>query len=155
MAEARAEDAKREARGGSALVAPPLRSPGGRSRAVALFRRVVAVALPLGVVLVPVAGIPASAPAGATLASPLPITAVALARTADGGGYWTTLDDGTVSAEGDASWFGDMSGVQLNEPIVGMAATPDGQGYWLVTSDGGIFSFGDAGVLRLYGWPRT
>jgi hypothetical protein len=51
--------------------------------------------------------------------------------------------------------FGDMSGSQLNQPIVGMATTSLDGGYWLVARDGGVFSFGDAafygstGNLRL------
>ena len=89
--------------------------------------------------------LPGRTPAGASLAAPQPIAAVAMATTPDGGGYWTVRDDGTVSAEGDAPMLGDVSSTRLNRPIVGMAATPDGRGYWLVASDGGIFAFGDAG----------
>ena len=94
-----------------------------------------------------VAGVvlPGRTPAGASLASPQPIAAVAMATTPGGGGYWTVRNDGTVSANGDAPMLGDVSSTPLNRPIVGMATTPDGQGYWLVASDGGIFSFGDAG----------
>jgi L,D-peptidoglycan transpeptidase YkuD (ErfK/YbiS/YcfS/YnhG family) len=94
-------------------------------------------------VLVGVA-LPGRTPAGASLASPQPIAAVAMTTTPDGGGYWTVRNDGTVSAEGDAPMLGDVSSSRLNRPIVGMAATPDGRGYWLVASDGGIFAFGDA-----------
>ena len=66
------------------------------------------------------------------------------AATPDGKGYWMVGFDGSVQAFGDALWYGDMSGDQLNAPIVGMAATPDGGGYWLIAQDGGVFSFGDA-----------
>lgn len=75
---------------------------------------------------------------------PAPPTFVGLADTPDGGGYWQATADGQVLAYGDAKWFGSMSGMPLNHPIVAMAATPHGNGYWLVASDGGVFSFGDA-----------
>jgi L,D-peptidoglycan transpeptidase YkuD (ErfK/YbiS/YcfS/YnhG family) len=93
----------------------------------------------------------AAEPAGAALARPQPVAAVAIAVTADGGGYWTALDDGTVSAEGDAPALGDASGTALDQPIVGMAATPTGQGYWEVAADGGIFSFGRASFFGSMG----
>lgn len=56
---------------------------------------------------------------------------------------------GHVFGESDLSGppannFGDASGINLNQPIVGMTPTSDGQGYWLVASDGGIFTYGDA-----------
>jgi peptidoglycan/xylan/chitin deacetylase (PgdA/CDA1 family) len=72
--------------------------------------------------------------------SPLVGTAV----TPDGGGYWYASATGQVFAQGDAGFYGDLTGVALSKPIVGMAATPDGRGYWLVASDGGVFAFGDA-----------
>jgi L,D-peptidoglycan transpeptidase YkuD (ErfK/YbiS/YcfS/YnhG family) len=82
-------------------------------------------------------------------------TAVAIASTPDGAGYWVASSTGAVYPFGDAASYGSMSGHALNAPIVGMAPSPDGKGYWLVASDGGIFSFGDAafygsaGALRL------
>jgi L,D-peptidoglycan transpeptidase YkuD (ErfK/YbiS/YcfS/YnhG family) len=82
---------------------------------------------------------------------PLPVAAVALVPTPDGGGYWTARSQGTVVADGDAGFFGDASTVALNQPIVGMAATPDGKGYWLVAADGGMFAFGDAGFFGSMG----
>ncbi len=66
------------------------------------------------------------------------------AATPDGKGYWMVGFDGSVQGFGDALWYGDMSGEQLNAPVVGMAATPDGKGYWLIAQDGGVFSYGDA-----------
>ncbi len=112
-----------------------------------IVRRIssLAAAVVLGATIL-VAGLAPSGwtPAGASLALPRPIAAVAMATTPDGGGYWTVRNDGTVSAEGDAPGLGDVAGSRLNRPIVGMAATPDGGGYWLVASDGGIFAFGDA-----------
>jgi len=64
----------------------------------------------------------------------------------DPGGWWEVGADGSVSAIGDASFYGSMAGRSLNAAVVGMAATPDGGGYWLVAADGGVFSFGDAHV---------
>ncbi|MDA8368226.1 MAG: hypothetical protein M0Z62_14945 [Actinomycetota bacterium] len=81
-------------------------------------------------------------------APPVPGTAVGMARTPDGKGYWIVASDGSVFSYGDAAFHGSMGGKVLNKPIVGMAATPDGGGYWLVATDGGIFSFGDA---KFYG----
>ena len=72
---------------------------------------------------------------------------VGIAATVDGGGYWLVQADGAVSAFGDASWFGSVTG-RLAEPIVGMARTYDGQGYWLVDADGHVYCLGDA---RRYG----
>ena len=59
-------------------------------------------------------------------------------------GFWLAKSDGTVLAFGEALHYGDMSDVDLVEPIVSMTPTGTGHGYWLVASDGGIFSFGDA-----------
>ena len=70
--------------------------------------------------------------------------AVGLSASPTGGGYWIFTDKGRVLNFGDAQFYGDMSGAQLNGPIVGSVATPSGKGYWLVGSDGGIFSYGDA-----------
>jgi len=71
-------------------------------------------------------------------------TAVSVAPTPNGGGYWIATANGGVFTFGDAPFYGSMGGTPLNAPIVGMAATPDGKGYWLVATDGGVFSFGDA-----------
>jgi L,D-peptidoglycan transpeptidase YkuD (ErfK/YbiS/YcfS/YnhG family) len=84
-------------------------------------------------------------PAPAAAASTSDATAVAMASTPDGGGYWVASSTGGVYAFGDAPSYGTMSGHALNAPIVGMAVTPDGKGYWLVAADGGVFSYGDAG----------
>ena len=70
--------------------------------------------------------------------------ATALAATASGDGYWIVSTDGTVTAHGDAVWFGDASTFALRSPIVDMARTGSGAGYWLTGGDGGIFAFGDA-----------
>ena len=73
---------------------------------------------------------------------------VAMASTADGGGYWLVASDGGVFSYGDAAFHGSTGGLTLAQPIVGMAADPATGGYWLVASDGGVFAFG-APVRRL------
>ena len=69
---------------------------------------------------------------------------VAIAATPDGQGFWVVSPTGAVTAEGDATFYGDASHLGLNQPIVGIATTPTGHGYWLVAADGGIFTYGDA-----------
>jgi hypothetical protein len=59
-------------------------------------------------------------------------------------GYREATASGTVFNYGDADDEGDLTGTQLNSPIITMVSTVDGYGYWLVGADGGIFSFGDA-----------
>ncbi len=78
-------------------------------------------------------------------------TAVGMASTPDGGGYWLAWSNGDVTVHGDAPSYGDASQLQLNEPITHIVATPDGKGYWLVASDGGTFAFGDAGFYGSMG----
>jgi hypothetical protein len=70
---------------------------------------------------------------------------VGMAATPSGKGYWIADSAGHVYPNGNAAFFGDLSGVALAEPIVGVAATPTGKGYWMAGADGGVFSFGDAG----------
>ncbi len=77
--------------------------------------------------------------------------AVAMARTADGGGYWLAGSNGGIDAFGDATFLGSAAALPLNRPVEGMASTPDGGGYWMSASDGGIFSFGDAGFYGSMG----
>ena len=73
-------------------------------------------------------------------------TAVGIASTTDGMGYWIATAKGYVLAPcfGDANPYGQMGGKRLNAPIVGITATSDGKGFWLVASDGGVFTFGSA-----------
>ena len=73
-------------------------------------------------------------------------SAVGIAATPAGGGYWVAAGDGGVFAFGDAAFRGRPEG-PLNEPVVGIAGTPGGSGYWLVARDGGVFAFGDAPFL--------
>jgi hypothetical protein len=73
---------------------------------------------------------------------------VGMASTPDGQGYYIVGTDGTVQAFGDATFSGDLTGVHLNNPIVGIAPSygtnGNVSGYWLVASDGGVFSYGPA-----------
>ena len=78
-------------------------------------------------------------------------TAVGIAATPNGGGYWIADADGHVSDHGDALPFGDASGLPLAAPIAHIVATPDGGGYWLVAGDGGTFAYGDAGFYGSMG----
>ena len=70
---------------------------------------------------------------------------VALAATPTGQGYWIADAAGHVYPNGNARFFGDLTGTALAEPVVGIARTPTAGGYWMVGADGGVFSFGDAG----------
>ncbi len=67
-----------------------------------------------------------------------------ISATPSGNGYWLFTDRGRTFAYGDAHFYGDMSAIPLNGPIIASAATPTGHGYYMVGSDGGVFSFGDA-----------
>jgi hypothetical protein len=58
-------------------------------------------------------------------------------------GYWVFTDRGRVFPFGDAGYFGDLTTVALNGPIVASQSTPSGRGYQMIGSDGGVFSFGD------------
>ena len=83
-----------------------------------------------------------------TVALPLPDRAVAKAADPVGSGYWLTDSDGEVYAFGGVSYYGSLTNMHLNSPVVGIASAPDGKGYWLVARDGGVFPFGSA---KLYG----
>ena len=87
---------------------------------------------------------PAPAPVAA-------VTAVGIASTTDGGGYWIAWTNGNVTVHGDAGNYGNASSLTLNQPIAHIVATPDGRGYWLVAADGGTFAFGDAGFYGSMG----
>ena len=67
-----------------------------------------------------------------TVAVPLPERAVAKAADPVGSGDWLTDSDGEVYAFGSASYYGSLTNMQLNSPVVGIASAPDGKGYWLV-----------------------
>jgi hypothetical protein len=92
--------------------------------------------------------IAAPAPSPAPTPSPTPTpaapTAVGIASTPDGGGYWIAYSNGAVSPHGNAGNYGGVQNLTLNAPINHIVSTPDGGGYWLVAADGGTFSEGDA-----------
>jgi hypothetical protein len=92
---------------------------------------------------------------GSATASPSTLTAVVQsytvgqAKTATG--YRVASALGQVVSFGGQSSSGDLSGTNLNAPIVGSSTTPDGSGYWLAASDGGVFNFGTAGFYGSLG----
>ena len=64
-----------------------------------------------------------------------------------GQGYYLYGAAGELGGFGNdefLNYLGDLTTVNLNQPIVGMATTPSDGGYWMVATDGGVFSFGDA-----------
>jgi len=67
-----------------------------------------------------------------------------LSATPSGKGYWLFTNRGRAFPSGDAAFFGDLSGLKLNGPVLDSVATPSGRGYYMVASDGGVFAFGDA-----------
>jgi hypothetical protein len=71
-------------------------------------------------------------------------SAVGMAATPTGKGYWEVRSDGGVFAFGDAKFYGSTGGIHLAQRIIGITATASGQGYWLYAADGGVFAFGDA-----------
>jgi hypothetical protein len=77
-------------------------------------------------------------------APPPASTAVGIASTNDGDGYWVADSNGAVTPHGDAGNYGGVSNLALDAPINHIVATPDSRGYWLVAADGGTFSEGDA-----------
>jgi Fibronectin type III domain/Subtilase family len=67
-----------------------------------------------------------------------------LSLTPTGQGVWLFTNRGQVATSGDAPFYGDLSGLTLNGPVLDSIPTPSGHGYYMVASDGGIFAFGDA-----------
>ena len=88
----------------------------------------------------------AASPSPAPAPGPAPAapTAVGIASTPNGGGYWIAHSNGAVSPHGNAINYGGVSNLVLNVPINHIVSTPDGGGYWLVAADGGTFTEGDA-----------
>ena len=74
-------------------------------------------------------------------------TAVDIATTKDGKGYWIVTTLGQVNAFGDAKFYGSLPNLHAipNAPISAIVATPDNKGYWLIGQNGGVYHFGDAG----------
>ncbi|MCP3856419.1 MAG: hypothetical protein GY698_17025 [Actinomycetia bacterium] len=65
-------------------------------------------------------------------------------------GWWQFTDRGRVIPSNDLlAHFGDMSGVALNQPVVGMVSGADG--YLMFASDGGAFAFGQVSFLGSLG----
>ncbi len=75
----------------------------------------------------------------------VPTDAVVGGAVRDATSGWVVTATGAVRSYGGAPHHGDVSHLDLTEPIVAMEATPGGEGYWLVASDGGVFALGDAG----------
>ncbi|HTW07418.1 MAG TPA: hypothetical protein VME46_07910 [Acidimicrobiales bacterium] len=96
-------------------------------------------------------GTTTTSPAPTTTTSPVTSSSVpaTTSSTSPGAhaGYWVVRANGSVSAFGLPS-YGDLSQVNVSEPVVGAAATPGAGGYWLVTANGGVYAFGDA---KFYG----
>jgi hypothetical protein len=74
---------------------------------------------------------------------------IAMAATADGGGYWLASSDGGVFTYGDAAFHGSLvgdpgvaGGGQI--PVTAFAVMPGGGGYWLVGQFGAVYPMGDA-----------
>ena len=83
-----------------------------------------------------------------------PGSVVGAAAVDDGTGYYEVDAQGDVAAFGGATCYGAMTGLPLNQPIVGMAVDRNTGGYWLVAADGGVFSFnapflGSTGGMQL------
>jgi len=70
-----------------------------------------------------------------------PGAVVGAAALDDGTGYYEVDASGDVAAFGAAPCYGALTGVHLNQPIVGMAVDRKTGGYWLVAADGGVFAF--------------
>ena len=92
----------------------------------------------------PSQGVPPSQEAPLSQVAPSSHTAVGIASTPDGGGYWIAYSNGAVFPHGDAEFYGGVSNLTLNAPVDHIVSTPDGRGYWLIAADGGTFSEGDA-----------
>ncbi len=76
-----------------------------------------------------------------------PLTsAVAIAPSPTGQGYFVTDDHGAVQTFGNAVYRGSLANgaLQSGESITAMSRTPSGNGYWLFSSRGRVFPFGDA-----------
>jgi hypothetical protein len=60
---------------------------------------------------------------------------------------------GELMTYGDARYYGDLSHVAIESPILAVAATPSGEGYWLMEASGRTHPFGDAADLGSPGLP--
>ena len=51
---------------------------------------------------------------------------------------------GELLTYGDARYYGDLSHVAIESPILAVAGTPSGEGYWMMEASGRMHPFGDA-----------
>ncbi len=72
-------------------------------------------------------------------------SAVAMASTPSGYGYWITTKAGRVYAFGDAPRKGQIREEGIT--VVDIEPTPTGNGYWLVSKAGRVSAFGDADLF--------
>jgi hypothetical protein len=93
--------------------------------------------------------------AAAQLPAPTPPSAVGMAASPDGGGYWVAYSNGTVDSHGDAGPVtSTLAATHLNAPIAHIVAETDpsdAEGYWLVAADGGVFTLGTAAFFGSMG----
>jgi outer membrane protein assembly factor BamB len=59
-------------------------------------------------------------------------------------GYYEATAAGIVTAFGDGSNQGDLTGKPPSAPVVTIQSTGDGGGYWMAASNGYVWAFGDA-----------
>ncbi|MCA1842408.1 MAG: N-acetylmuramoyl-L-alanine amidase, partial [Actinobacteria bacterium] len=90
----------------------------------------------------------ASLPAGDGKAPPpKPTSAVAIAASPDGKGYWLLGRDGGVFSFG-VPFHGSVTERQRYGEAVDLRPTDSGAGYYVAGSDGAVFAFGDADKRR-------
>ena len=96
------------------------------------------------------------------LLNPDPLATLVASDATGKGGWLLDGESGTVTAFGDAKWYGDATQFGLVgggwppygsfiDWFQGIVGTPDGKGYWLVGLDGGVFAYGDAGFYGSMG----
>jgi hypothetical protein len=94
-------------------------------------------------------GVPQSCgPPGATHSSLRPqnaplLSIVAIAPTANNGGYYTIDQVGNITSAGNAPGYGTYQAESF-APVVGIVNVPGANGSWVVAADGGVFSYGAA-----------
>jgi hypothetical protein len=71
-------------------------------------------------------------------------TAVDIATTRTGQGYWVLMSDGGVYPFGDARYFGSPKRTGVKITATSIEARPAGDGYWVLGADGTVTGFGAA-----------